>query len=84
MSTAWQALSICGMGRYGHPLLARFACLVFADRCSAQTFPASYEAVFPPASAVTGKITFTKPDHDSPIQIVPSLTHVSGAHSPAW
>jgi hypothetical protein len=71
------------MGRYGHPLLARFACLVFADRCSAQTFP-GYEAVFPASAAVTGKITFTKSDHDSPYQIVASLTQVAGAHSPAW
>ena len=51
----------------------------------APTFPAlGYKAVFPASAAVTGEITFTKPDHDSPIQIVASLTHVAGAHSPAW
>jgi hypothetical protein len=38
----------------------------------------------PAAAAVTGNITFTKSDHDSPIQIVASLTHVAGAHSLAW
>ena len=54
------------MGRYGHPLLAIFACLVFADRCSAQdaiqTFPASYEAVFPGASLWNESLCNTKAD----------------------